>query len=204
MIYRHYKFGFITTSNVELFDLLKAWVAISIAFGIAMGGVTIKFFESFLIAAIAVGAGFFFHELSHKVVAQRYGHFAEFRSFDLMLLLAIAMSFLGFVFVAPGAVMIEARGYYNRKQNGLISIAGPAMNILLAIIFLVMRFFVGSGIVEVIADYGFMINSWLALFNMIPFWMFDGKKVFDWNKIVWVLFTVICIIFVFVLGKVVL
>ena len=44
-----------------------------------------------------------------------------------------------------------------------------------------------------------MINSWLALFNMIPAFMFDGAKIFKWNKIIWGIFTIIALIFVFVL-----
>lgn len=194
--YEQYQMGFITTSNKELFDLLKAWLAISIAFGLALGGPSIKFFESFLIALVAVGTGFLFHELSHKIVAQHYKYLAEFRSFDSGLLLAIIMGFFGFVFAAPGAVMIQAR-YYNKKQNGLISLAGPAMNIFLAFAFLLLDIFVNSGLSQIIINYGFMINSWLALFNMIPFWVFDGKKIFDWNKIVWGISLAICLFFVF-------
>jgi len=198
MQYKQYQIGFLKTSNVELFDLLKGWIGISIAFGLALSGTSVKFFESFVVALVAVGTGFLFHEMAHKVVAQHYKHFAEFRSFDQMIILAILMGFFGFVFAAPGAVMIQAR-YYNKKQDGLISLAGPAMNIVLAVIFLFLDLFVNSGLGQVIVSYGFMINSWLALFNMIPFWLFDGKKIFNWNKAIWGISLVVCIFFVFVL-----
>jgi Zn-dependent protease len=51
-----------------------------------------------------------------------------------MLLLALGMSFLGFVFAAPGAVHIK--GYINKMQNGIFSLAGPLMNLILALVFL--------------------------------------------------------------------
>ena len=36
-----------------------------------------------------------------------------------------------------------------------------------------------------LASWGFKINSWLAVFNLIPFGPLDGRKVFVWNKAVY-------------------
>jgi len=173
--------GKINTSEREIRDLIKAWVAISIAFAMIMRGfANLSFLQAFIVAAVAVGAGFLLHELGHKLVAQRYGCFAEFRSFDQMLILAILMSFFGFVFVAPGAVIIS--GPVGKRRNGIISAAGPIVNIILALSFLLLFYMSLGGFLSIIAFYGFFINSWLALFNMLPFWNFDGKKVLSWNK----------------------
>lgn len=181
------------TSKTEVIDLLKAWIAISIAFGILLKD-TLGIEKAILVAAFSVGIGFLLHELSHKFVAQHYRCFAEFRSFDPMLLLAILMSFIGFIFVAPGAVMIQ--GYVDYRKNGIISFAGPFTNIVLAIIFLIMLFF---SIFPLIAQYGFMINSWIALFNMIPLWNFDGKKILMWNKIAYFSLVAVAFFFSFIL-----
>lgn len=173
--------GKINTSGREIRDLIKAWIAISIAFAIVMRGfANLSFYQAFIVAAITVGTGFLLHELGHKLVAQRYGCFAEFRSFDQMLLLAVLMSFFGFIFAAPGAVMIN--GPVGVRRNGKISAAGPVVNLVLAILFLWVLLMQPEGILKVIAFYGFFINSWLALFNMLPFWNFDGKKVLRWDK----------------------
>ena len=189
--------GGISTSEAELKDLLKAWIAISIAFAIVLSSSIFArgFYAKFIIASLTVGIGFLFHELGHKVVAQRYGCFAEFRSFDNMLLLAIAMSFFGFIFAAPGAVMISGR--VNKAKNGVISAAGPIVNIALAFIFLTLVFIPLPNLFKGITYYGFIINSWLALFNMIPFWLFDGYKILKWNKLVYG--AIIAIAFVFML-----
>ncbi len=173
--------GKINTSEAEIRDLIKAWIAISIAFAMVMRGLAgLSFYQVFIVAAITVGTGFLLHELGHKVVAQRYGCFAEFRSFDQMLLLAILMSFFGFVFAAPGAVMIH--GPVGKRRNGIISAAGPIVNIVLALSFLLLLFISFGGFISIIAFYGFYINSWLALFNMIPIWNLDGAKVLRWDK----------------------
>ena len=177
------KLGNISTSEAEIRDIIKAWAAISIAFGILLGGSSLSggFYIAFIISSITVGLGFLLHELGHKIVAQKYGCFAEFRSFDMMLVFAIIMSFFGFIFAAPGAVMIS--GPVGVRRNGKISAAGPLVNIALALIFLGLFLASGSGFLGLTAFYGYMINSWLALFNMIPFWNFDGAKILRWSKI---------------------
>ncbi len=181
----------IATSDTEIRDLTKAWLVISLAFGIVLSGgmkgiLGIGFFKMLLVAGISVGTGFLLHELAHKIVAQKYGCFAEFRSFDNMLFLALAMSFFGFIIAAPGAVMIN--GHINTEKNGKISLAGPLTNMVLALIFLVLFLIINNILtidIEIIGKiiyYGFFINTLLALFNLIPFGNFDGSKVLRWNK----------------------
>ena len=181
------------TSKTEITDLLKAWIAISLAFGIILKD-SIGFQQAILVAAFSVGLGFLLHEFAHKIAAQHYKCFAEFRSFDPMLLLAIAMSFFGFVFIAPGAVMIQ--GFVDYRKNGIISAVGPITNLILAVVFLILLFF---KILPTISQYGFIINSWLALFNMIPVWNFDGKKILAWNKIIYFTIAFVAFFFVFIL-----
>jgi Zn-dependent protease len=171
-------------SRAEFIDLSKAWIALSIAVAIVVHNglsISVDFFIAVLIAAVTVGIGFLLHELAHKFVAQRYGCTAAFRADDRMLLFAIALSFVGLLFAAPGAVVIS--GTVTRRENGLISVAGPWTNIVLAIFFLGLQ--QSAPFLEIVWNFGFKVNIWLALFNMIPFWILDGKKVFDWDKIVW-------------------
>lgn len=214
--YQKYQINhFLSTSNIEIRDITKAWLAISIAFGLVLGGITSKFFTTFFIAAVAVGFGFLLHELSHKYFAQRYGYKAEFRSFDEMLFLAVIMSFFGFVFAAPGAVMIFSK-VIDKVKNGVISVAGPLMNIFLALVFLGLAVLINGNfngalimlnlpmniilqmpIWYAIIVVGFLVNSWLALFNMIPVWLFDGAKVFKWNKLVYFIVLIISAMLVF-------
>lgn len=178
------KIGPLRTSRIEIRDLFKAWLAISIAFAIIITGLSFTFYflAAILISAITVGLGFLFHELAHKITAQHYGCFAEFRSFDTMLILAIIMSFFGFVLAAPGGVFIQ--GQVGIARNGRISAAGPLTNMVIAVIFLLLILLTP---LKTIAFYGFIINSWLALFNMLPFGNFDGIKILRWNKTIYAL-----------------
>lgn len=185
-------------SKKELQDLSKAWIAISLAFAIVLTGdlFSFHFLTSLFIAAITVGTGFLFHEMGHKVVAQRYGCWAEFRADNTMLIIALLLAFfLKAVFAAPGAVMIMGR--VSKERNGKISLAGPAVNIAFAVLFLIVLYLLPQGFLSTVASFGFMINSWLALFNLIPFWILDGKKIFDWNKGIWGAAAAIAVFFVF-------
>ena len=90
----------------EVFDLLKAWIAISVAFAIVLSqrNFSSEFFTWLGIALLTAGIGFVVHELSHRYWAKRFKCYAEFRSNDIMLVVAIALSFAGFVFAAPGGL----------------------------------------------------------------------------------------------------
>ena len=191
------------TSSKEIKDLLIAWFFISVAFAIARttgtdtGFPSISFLIMIAISAVTVGLGFFFHEMAHKVVAQRYNCWAEFRADLYMLVLAVLMSFFGFIFAAPGAVMIY--GHINEKQNGKISMAGPLVNIIFALLFLPFLFmnFINAVVQEIISS-GFLLNAWLGLFNMIPLGNFDGIKIFRWNKIVYFSMVAVSVFLVFI------
>ena len=187
-------------SKQEKKDLLIAWLGISLAFAILLSGgyktlfsYNLNFVFIFIISFLTAGIGFFFHELMHKFVAQRYGLFAEFRAFYKMIWLALLFSLFGFIFAAPGAVFIS--GFrINREKNGKISLAGPLTNIILALVFLIMFLVFGKeGLVGQISGLGLSINSLLAAFNMIPVMPFDGAKIIAWKKSVYIITTIIAV-----------
>lgn len=173
-------------SEIEKQHLLKSWLAVSVAFTILNTNLfNPGFMIYFIISLLTVGLGFIFHELAHKYVAQRFGCFAEYRANDQMLIIGILTAFFGFLFIAPGAVVIQ--GIITKKRNGIISLAGPVANIILALVFVVISFFVSSEFFLTAIAYGIQINYLLAIFNMIPILNFDGRKIWAYNKIIYVI-----------------
>jgi len=127
-------------------------------------------------------ASFFVHEIAHKVAAQRRGLWAEFR-LTLMGAILTLISIISPIFkiISPGAVMVS--GIVERDDLGKISISGPATNVVLSVAFLTAALLPMQ--YSSIFLFGAAFNAWIALFNLIPFGMLDGFKIFVWNKKVW-------------------
>jgi Zn-dependent protease len=182
-------------SRREEFDLFIAWIAISLAFAIIflreIGRADPVIALTFLaLSLFTVGIGFILHEMAHKFTAIKYGFWAEFRKDNIMLVVAVALAALvGVVFAAPGATIIydtTGRGI-SREQNGKISAAGPVVNLLLCIPFAGLLIYSGSGQslnenLIMMGMIGLQVNAMIAAFNMLPVSVLDGKKVFAWNK----------------------
>ncbi len=196
-------------SRTELFQLGVAILGLSTAFTVVLanplyGGGLVLFPGNFaanlgfdfLAALVSVASGVGLHEIMHKVVAERYGHWAEFRYSLQGLLMAFVLAFLCFIFGAPGATYIS--GSVTPQQNSNISAAGPLTNITLGVIFfgaavaLFPTAFLGTiaGDLYVLFAIAASVNLALAAFNMIPIMPLDGAKVWHWNKGIWALLLV--------------
>ncbi len=174
-------------------DIIISWLTVSFAF--AWIGTAIfslrgfeEFISQFIIMLFAVGTGFIFHELAHRQVAKHYGAHAEFRAWKSGLLLALGLAIItngSMVFAAPGAVYVFGKNI-TIKQNGIISLAGPATNILIAIILGMFLAILNPTdfIVKIIVS-AMYVNFFLAAFNMIPIFPLDGSKVIAWNALLW-------------------
>jgi Zn-dependent protease len=92
-----------------------------------------------------------------------------------------------FKIIAPGAVVVA--GNADKQQMGKIAIAGPATNLLLsgALVASASSLLAASAQINFILLIGGFFNAWLALFNLIPFSVLDGLKIFNWNKKLWIL-----------------
>ncbi|MCW4023211.1 MAG: AN1-type zinc finger domain-containing protein [archaeon] len=149
---------------------LTYFLSITNASTIALAGLTIAFTLSFLL-----------HEIAHKFSAQHFNMWAEFRLTLQGALLTLLSAFLPppFKIISPGTVMIAGSG--TRTTIGKVAVSGPITNIGLSAICALIALVTNQGLFWFVA----FINAFLATFNMIPFGVIDGLKVYKWNKIVW-------------------
>ncbi|MEC9090113.1 MAG: hypothetical protein VYC11_01970 [Candidatus Thermoplasmatota archaeon] len=193
-------------SRKEINDLTLATLAFALAlalmrvggiFGILSGGGSL--FALIIEMAIwgtlyifSLGPAFLLHEMAHKFLARHYGCWAEFRADPAGLKTGILIAaILGFVFMAPGAVM--GAGNISREQNGKIALAGPISNLVLYAVGLVMGGLLlglnDGAIISSFVQAWLWGNSILAAFNMIPWGPLDGLKVKRWSEpIFWIFF----------------
>lgn len=136
--------------------------------------------------AVLMTSSFLVHEIAHKVMAQKNGLWAEFRLTTWGAVLTLVCVFLPFKMISPGAMMIS--GTPNGDEIVKISVAGPATNLIFSTALLGAAF--ASPIPSTYATillFAAYINAFMAVFNLIPFGILDGYKIFSFNKKVWAL-----------------
>jgi Zn-dependent protease len=136
------------------------------------------FFAAFLTVS------FLTHEIAHKVMAQKAGLWAEFRLTTWGAVLTFASVILPFKMIAPGAMMIGGQPT-NAKDMLKISIAGVITNLFYAAVFLALTYALPVNVLTYAFAFLAYINAFMATFNMIPFGVLDGYKVFMLNKKIW-------------------
>lgn len=188
----------------EVEQLIVSWLIISIAFSSSalFSGRKELFILIFPAVLFGVGTGFILHELAHKFVAIRFGAMAHYRAWEMGLMFALLMAFITrgrFVFAAPGAVYIYSWSL-SRKENGIISLAGPSTNFALAVLFFTIALLLPIPYIQAVLGYGAWVNLFLGFFNMLPIPPLDGSKVFAWNPVYWFAFFIIFLLSSFLIG----
>jgi len=149
---------------------------------------------NFRLIALAVALftlGFILHELAHKFLAQSHGLWAEFRLSTIGVLITTVSVFSPIKFIAPGMVLIA--GMAGPNVIGRIALAGPLTNVVIGFFAMLASFAIPAGASHHVLALGCWVNSYMALFNLIPFGDFDGLKVFRWSKVMWALIVALAI-----------
>jgi Zn-dependent protease len=192
-------------SRIEIRHLLISISVLTIAFAFALSGNNLITGASngfqidnllfyLPLSFLGILTAFFFHELSHKFMAQKHGLWSEFRMFPQGLYLALFLGIITpFVFAAPGAVMF--RGGSRTYETGQIAMAGPLANIIIALITFPLYLYVFYN-TPIGTIFGFicLINAFLAMFNLLPFGPLDGTKIIRWNATIWIILLIFSII----------
>lgn len=136
--------------------------------------------------ALLLTASFLIHEMAHKITAQKRGLWAEFRLTTWGAIITLISIVSPIKLISPGAVMIS--GPARMDEIAKISIAGPIINMAIGAAFLGAASLPALSLtyVSLFAIVAF-INGIIAAFNLIPFGILDGFKIFSWDKKVWAL-----------------
>ncbi|MEM0124019.1 MAG: M50 family metallopeptidase [Candidatus Micrarchaeaceae archaeon] len=209
------------SAEVKDFALADATltVAFTLAFvgGAAYLGTDWPLFIYFLpILFIAVTLSFVLHELMHKIVAQRFGAIAGFRTSVMGLGITLLSSLFGFLLGIPGATVIYTSNF-TTKEEGIVSFAGPLTNFSIFIVFLVAGMALYGNVLgsvyttltsplsisylHNIINMVLFISILLAFFNMLPIYPLDGSKVLRWSKPIYIFtLAIIFVLFAMIIG----
>ncbi|MEM5811260.1 MAG: M50 family metallopeptidase [Candidatus Aenigmatarchaeota archaeon] len=172
----------------ELIDLTLAILLATFIFSFQK----IEYFFTYLIIVLI---SFLPHELAHRYLARKFGYIAFFQIWPpgiLIALLALIASSGLIKFIALGAVMIypiSFRGGFliekriSIKENALISLAGPLVNIVICILSLLLYLTTKVNFLLYIAQ----VNAWISVFNLLPIFPLDGSKIFIYSYKKWIL-----------------
>jgi Zn-dependent protease len=190
----------ITTSPKELKHMGTA-AALVLAIGFSMAWYSFSWtWPVMAVFAVVLTMSFLIHETAHKVMAQKAGMWAEFRLTTWGAVLTLVSVFLPFKMIAPGAMMIGGQPP-SAKEMMKISVAGVITNIIFATAFLGLA--IGFPTTEFYGEmllFAAYINSFMAVFNLIPFGVLDGYKLLLLNKRVWLLVFIPSVILALVSG----
>lgn len=188
----------------EVLDIVVAVLVLTVAFMVLYRnnsimsyldfhlGESMKWAGLFAVCLVIVVLSFLLHELGHKFVAQNHGMRSGFRMWPAGLVITLVTSVFWFLFAAPGAVVIH--GCPDKRTNGLISIAGPVVNIVLCAVGIAgcLAFNYSAWVLffSMLAS----LNAFLAFFNLLPIPPLDGSKIVTWNVPLYAVVMVVAIL----------
>lgn len=168
-----------------------------LAFLLAIISVAVAFLSNlanpipgFLLPTLAFAIAIVPHELAHRTAARRFGCWSRFVIYPPGFYTTLAVNLImGLITHSPllfiaGYTAISCAGY-TRKDEGLISLAGPLVNIAIALISLAYLYFPVNLLLYNFFYILLKLNAFVAFFNLLPLGPLDGAKIFRWNIAIW-------------------
>ena len=144
-------------------------------------------FGTYGIASVLVG--FIVHEMAHRQTARSLGCSSRFILDPMGYGLTLVSTLFPIAFLAPGYVGVSCWGVMIGPRESLkISASGPATNIVMALAAVTA---LKLGLVHPFLYVFAVINSWLALFNLIPLGPLDGAKILRASPPTWIFMAIV-------------
>jgi Zn-dependent protease/predicted N-acetyltransferase YhbS len=176
----------------EVWHFMAAWVGVSLTWWIhalrdGQPSLLLPFFF------VVVGLSLMAHELPQKLIGRHLGWETTFKAWGSGLFFSSLLAIVGSFFPAYGSTYVKQLDWRytpTKKETGIFFAIGPSVSLVLAFVFWVLSHITNSGLLTALGTIGYTMNLVTVIFNLIPVQaagglVWDGKKIFAWNKTVW-------------------
>ncbi|MEM2926807.1 MAG: GNAT family N-acetyltransferase [Candidatus Bathyarchaeia archaeon] len=151
---------------------------------------SLMLFPAFL---VATAISLLIHELPQSFAAKRLGLETTFKAWSSGLIFSTFLGFLGLFFPAYGSTYIKRLDWwYDPKKDGtgIVFALGPISSLMLSFLLLTISSMTKEKLLVASATVGYVTSLSIAILNLIPIkaaggFVWDGKKILDWNKGLW-------------------
>jgi hypothetical protein len=177
------EFSRLMVTQTEVLAFVLGAATLTFCFSYAVAGATTRILTVVPIVFVAVAVVELVYWLTMEVVARRMGIWSEYRVWPMgiIMLLVFTLAFRSPFCVAGRSEFQNVRP--TKRAIGLISLSGPVACLLLGGLFAVLLSF-GY---EQLGSLGVMVCMTKATFDLIPTRPMNGKEIFNWNKIIWLM-----------------
>ncbi|UCE29010.1 MAG: VWA domain-containing protein [Candidatus Bathyarchaeota archaeon] len=177
------EFSRLMVTQTEVLAFVLGAATLTFCFSYAVAGATTRILSVVPIVFVAVAVVELVYWLTMEVVARRMGIWSEYRVWPMgiIMLLVFTLAFRSPFCVAGRSEFQSAKPA--KRVIGLISLSGPVACLLLGGLFAVLLSF-GY---EQLGSLGVMVCMTKATFDLIPTRPMNGKEIFNWNKIIWLM-----------------
>jgi hypothetical protein len=142
--------------------------------------------DMIVIYLFVAGVATVMHDTTHRYIAWKYKAVSEYKFWGVGTIAMYVTSWLfGLVYALPARTIINGADKLTKQQQAMVYLAGPAVSMVLAIVFLMLMFM--GGTFKTIGLIGCSMNILSAAYSLMPFDPMDGNKVYKYKKYLWVL-----------------
>ncbi|KON32684.1 MAG: hypothetical protein AC479_06975 [miscellaneous Crenarchaeota group-6 archaeon AD8-1] len=192
------------TEAREIWHLTGAILGVSIAWWIQalIGGAPLLLFPLYF---VVITLSILSHELSQRLVCRKLGLKATFKVWGSGILVNWVFAIIGGFFPAYGSTYIKQIDWYykTKDKTGIIFAVGPLISLFFAMGFFSVYVLASEVLLISLARTGYVLNLLIVIFNLIPLqaaggFVWDGKKILNWNRNVWLFLCVATIILIII------
>lgn len=174
---------FATLSALEIGVIFFTSVFLGAAFMIT-NKIDLSNLSLWLVYILVAGVAVILHDLAHRYVAWRYGVTTEYKFWFLgTIIMFITAIFFHVVYSSPSRLAINDPEKLTVKQQAIVYGSGPVVSLIVFVAFLALVPF--GGFAATVGLLGATMNLLTAVYALMPLEPMDGRKIYKWNKGIW-------------------